>query len=82
MMRLAAVVHASARAAQTAGRLAKRDAIQIAGAYLSGETRQGKLGIGYATLSELRGGPLSAEPSLTLHVVGDSLARVAATTGK
>ena len=63
MTQLAAVVEASARVAQTGSRLAKRDAIaaclraaapdevEIAVAFLSGETRQGKLGVGYATLS-------------------------------
>ena len=63
---LAAVVEASRRAAQTSSRLAKRDAIaaclrnaegdeiEIAVSYLSGETRQGRIGVGYATLAALR----------------------------
>ena len=60
---LAAVVDASNRVADTSSRLAKRDAIaaclraaaadevEIAVAYLSGETRQGRMGIGYATVA-------------------------------
>jgi DNA ligase-1 len=94
MTRLAALVDASRRVAETGSRLAKRDAIAaclraaapeeigIAVAYLSGETRQGKLGIGYATLSELRGGPAAEASSLTLGEVDDALARIAATSGK
>ena len=39
--------------------------IEIAVAFLSGEMRQGRMGIGYATLSELRGGA-AAESTLTL----------------
>jgi DNA ligase-1 len=94
MTGLAAVVDTSRRVAETGGRLAKRDAIaaclraaapdevEIAVAFLSGETRQGRLGIGYATLSELRGGPASVAPSLTLGGVDQALARIAATSGK
>jgi len=93
MMQLAAVVEASARVAQTGSRLAKRDAIavclraaapdevEIAVAFLSGETRQRKLGVGYATLSELRS-DTAAQPSLTLDDVDQALARIAASTGK
>jgi DNA ligase-1 len=78
MTRLATLVEASCRAAETGSRLAKRDVIAgclraagpdevaIAVAFLSGETRQGKLGVGYATLSDLRGASASPTPSLTL----------------
>jgi DNA ligase-1 len=91
---LATLVDASGRVAETGSRLAKRDAIaaclraaapddiEIAVAFLAGETRQGKLGIGYATLSELRGGPAAAVSSLTLGEVDQTLARIAATSGK
>ncbi len=93
MMQLAAVVEASARVAQTGSRLAKRDAIAaclraaapdevaIAVAYLSGETRQRKLGVGYAALSALRS-EAASQPSLTLREVDDALARITASTGK
>ena len=94
MTGLAAIVDISRRVAAAGGRLAKRDAIaaclrevapdeiEIAVAFLSGETRQGRIGIGYATVSELRGGAASASPSLTLAAVDDALARIAATSGK
>ncbi|HEY3634966.1 MAG TPA: ATP-dependent DNA ligase [Caldimonas sp.] len=90
---LAALVDVSERAARTASRLAKRDAIaallrdaegdevEIAVAYLAGETRQGRIGVGWATLAGLRGTPASA-PSLTLREVDGALAAVAATAGK
>ena len=90
---LAAVVDASDRVAGTGSRLAKRDAIaaclrgaaadevEIAVAFLSGETRQGRIGIGYATLAALRGAPAD-EPSLTLTEVDAAFDRIGATTGK
>jgi DNA ligase-1 len=76
MTRLAAVVDTSRRVAESAGRLAKRDAIaaclraagpdeiEIAVAFLSGVARQGRIGIGYATLRELRGGGAAHAPTL------------------
>jgi len=94
MTRLAELVQASAAVARTASRLAKRDAIaaclraadgdevEIAVAFLSGELPTGRIGIGYATLSELRGTHPAAEPSLTLRDVESALTAVAATTGK
>jgi len=94
MTALAALVDTSRRVAETGSRLAKRDAIAaclrtaapdevgIAVAFLSGETRQGRLGIGYATLGELRRGAPASAPSLTLREVDGMLERVAATGGK
>jgi DNA ligase-1 len=90
---LAALVDASAAAAATASRLAKRDAIaaplrgaaadevEIAVAWLSGEIRQGRIGVGWSALSSLRGAAAQA-PSLTLREVDAALADVAATAGK
>jgi DNA ligase-1 len=90
---LAKLVDASARAALTTGRLAKRDAIAeilrdadadevgIAVAYLSGEIRQGRIGIGWATLAALRGAPASM-PQLTLRDVDAVLGEVATAAGK
>src|SRR5438105_2353752 len=90
---LAAIVDASKRVADTSSRLAKRDAIaaclrgaaadevEIAVAYLAGETRQGRIGIGYATLAALRGRH-AAQPVLSLRDVDAALDRFAATTGK
>src|SRR5262249_34853050 len=93
-MKLAAVVEASSRAAATSSRLGKRDAlaaclraaapdeIELAVGYLSGETRQNKLGIGYATLSALRGGSAAAEATLSIADVDRALKAIATTAGK
>ena len=90
---LAALVDASNRAAGTSSRLAKRDAIaeclrgadadevEITVAWLSGETRQGRIGVGWSTLSSLRGTP-AAEPTLTLREADAALGEVAAASGK
>jgi DNA ligase-1 len=87
---LATVVDVSGRVAQTGSRLAKRNAIAeclrradadevaIVVAFLSGETRQGRIGVGYATLAALRHAPAAA-PSLTVGDVDAALARVAST---
>ena len=85
-MKLADLVEASSRAAATTSRLGKRDAIAaclraaapeeiaIAVAFLSGETLQSKLGVGYASVSTLRGEAGAAEPTLTLAEVDAALA--------
>jgi DNA ligase-1 len=90
---LAALVASSDAAAKTSSRRAKRDAIaaclrgaspdevEIAVAYLSGEVRQGRIGIGYATLAAQRGAPAAAA-SLSLLDVDAALDQLAATTGK
>jgi hypothetical protein len=90
---LATLVDTSARAAATSSRLAKRDAIadllrgadgdevEIAVAWLSGEARQGRIGVGWATLASLRGVP-AAGPTLTLRDADAALAAVAAAGGK
>jgi DNA ligase-1 len=92
---LATLVDASARAAETTSRLAKRDAIaallrgadadevEIAVAWLSGETHQGRIGVGWATLATLRGSAAAAaEPTLTLREADAALDAVARTNGK
>ena len=90
---LAALVDASNRAAGTSGRLAKRDAIaqvlrdadpdeiEIVVAFLSGELTQGRVGVGWAALSKLRGAP-APEPGLTLREVDSALSLVATSAGK
>jgi DNA ligase-1 len=90
---LATVVDASRRVADTNSRLAKRDAIaaclrgglpdeiEIAVAYLSGELRQGRIGIGYATLAALRG-THAPQSGLGVCEVDAALERIAATTGR
>jgi DNA ligase 1 len=94
MTRLADLVATSQRVAATAGRLAKvaalaellrrlaPDEIEIAVLYLSGDTRQGKLGLGYAALRDARsGGEPGGEP-LALAELDAALERLRATTGK
>jgi len=90
---LAALVEASARAAETSSRLAKRDAIaavlrgadgdevEIAVAWLSGETRQGRIGVGWATLAALRG-TAASKAQLTLREADAALDQVSRTAGK
>ena len=90
---LAKLVAASDRAAGTSSRLAKRDAIadllrgaapdevEIAVAWLSGEARQGRIGVGWATLAALRGTP-APEAQLTLGEADAALDSVATTSGK
>ena len=94
MTRLADLVATSQRVADTSGRLAKVAAlaellrrlapeeIEIAVAYLSGETRQGKLGLGYAALRDARGGGEPHGDPLTLAEVDAALERLSATGGK
>jgi DNA ligase-1 len=77
---LAEVVRTSAQVAGDPGRLAKArliadclrrlepDEVEIAIPYLSGEARQGRLALGYSTLSACLGGP-SQMPVLTLRDV-------------
>ena len=93
-MKLADLVAASSQAARTASRLGKRDVIAaclraaapdevaIAVAFLSGETLQSRLGIGYASLSAVRGDAAAVDATLTLVEVDAALAAIAATTGQ
>jgi DNA ligase 1 len=94
MTRLADLVATSQRVAGTSGRLAKiaalaellrrlsPDEIEIAVGYLSGQARQGKLGLGYAALRETPSGPGPRGDPLTLAEVDAALERLRATTGK
>ena len=50
-------------------------------AYLTGEPRQGRLGIGWAQLSAARDVPAADVPSLEIHDVDTSFARIVATSG-
>src|SRR5262245_45435619 len=71
-MLFAALVETSRRIAATSKRLEKIDLLatllrglspdeaEVATAFLSGNTRQGKIGIGYATLGGMRGNPSEA----------------------
>ncbi|HJZ75999.1 MAG TPA: ATP-dependent DNA ligase [Vicinamibacterales bacterium] len=92
-MRLTEVVAASGAVGATAARLEKIghlssllqrvpvDEIAIVIAFLSGETRQGRIGIGYALLSTLRDVPPADAPSLELADVDATFDRIAAMAG-
>jgi ATP-dependent DNA ligase I len=92
--RLADLASTSQRVANTAGRRAKiaalaallrglaPDEIEIAVAYLSGETRQGKLGLGYAALRDAPNATAPSGQPLTLIDVDAALERLRATSGK
>ena len=88
------LVQTSRRVAATSGRLAKidlvaallrlagPDEIEIAIAFLSGSLRQGRIGIGYATLQAAQAEQAATAPSLELAAVDVALQRLATTTGK
>jgi ATP-dependent DNA ligase I len=88
------VVQTSRRVTETSGRLAKielvADLLKRAGpeeletaiAFLSGAPRQGRLGIGYATLQAARPEHAAAAPTLELALVDATLQRLAHTSGK
>jgi DNA ligase-1 len=85
---------ASGRISATPARLAKiaaladllrrlaPDEIEIAVHYLSGETRQGRLGVGYSALRSAGQGGAQASGRLTLAEVDAALERLRATSGK
>jgi DNA ligase-1 len=90
---LADVVRTSTQVAGSASRLAKtrllaqclkslgEDEVEIALPYLSGETRQGKLALGYATLQSALGSPAAAA-TLTLREVDFAFSQLKGTKGK
>src|SRR5688572_28547658 len=94
MTRLADIAAASQRVTLTSSRLAKirelagclkrvsPEEIHIAIAFLSGETRQGKLGVAYAALQSVREHAPPPTPSLTLQEVDAHLSALAAVSGK
>jgi DNA ligase-1 len=93
-MLLAELLAASERVAGTRSRLAKIDAlaqclrrldaseIGLGVAYLSGDTRQGKIGIGYATLKDALAATPASAPRLTLAQIDEALARLAQIKGE
>jgi DNA ligase-1 len=93
MTSLQGLVETSERVSADASRRAKiahiaqflrstaRDEVEVAVAYLSGCTRQGKTGIGYAMLRDARPAAVGAVASLTLIEVDAALERIATTTG-
>jgi len=94
MASLTDLVLTSRRVAETPSRLAKiralsgflrtlaPDEIPIAIAFLSGDTRQGKLGVAYAALRDAEYRHAPSLPALTLHEVDEAFAELAATGGK
>ena len=93
MTLLATLAAVSQRVSQTSSRLAKvreladclraleKDEIPIAIAFLSGETRQGKLGVSYATLHSAGAGAAAQTPSLSLHEIDAAFAELASIKG-
>src|SRR3989440_11326181 len=93
-MLLAELLAASERVAATRSRLAKIDAlaeclrrldaseIALGVAYLSGDTRQGRIGIGYAALKDALAATPAGAPRLTLAQVDETLARLAQIKGE
>jgi DNA ligase-1 len=90
---LAAIVETSRKVGAASARLAKvrelsaclralaPDEIEIGVQYLSGETRQGRFGLGYATLSGASDKPASIEPTLRLADVDRRLDEIAVIRG-
>jgi DNA ligase 1 len=72
----------TAKAAAIADLLRRADTDDVGpvAAWLSGETRQGRLGVGWRTLSRMAGLP-AAEPSLTVAAVDEALTELAGTAG-
>jgi DNA ligase-1 len=93
MTGFAALVDTSRRVADTASRNAKTTElarflatlasaeIPLGVAYLSGETRQGRSGVGYALLHEAADDAAAASPSLSIEDVDAALGRAASITG-
>jgi DNA ligase-1 len=90
--RLSELVRASARVGETPARGAKTeiladllrtlapDEVEIAVSWLAGEPRQGRIGVGYARVRELRVEPAAA--ALVLREVDAELERIAHTAGR
>src|SRR5260221_8387284 len=93
-MLLGELLAASERVAGTRSRLAKIDAlaeclrrldpaeVALGVAYLSGDTRQGRIGIGYAALKDALVAPPASAPRLTLAQVDEALERLALIKGE
>jgi DNA ligase 1 len=93
-MRLSEVAETSAAVARTSGRLEKiaqlaalltktpPDDLGLVVTFLSGEIRQGRVGIGSAMLSSMRDVPPARDPELDLRDVDSILDRLAEATGR
>lgn len=92
-MRLSEIVETSRAVGATrkrkekVGRLAallrrlEGDELEIGGRFLAGEIRQGRIGVGYATIHKTTGLPAASTPSLELLEVDRTLSEIVATTG-
>ncbi|HET7200833.1 MAG TPA: ATP-dependent DNA ligase [Burkholderiales bacterium] len=93
-MLLADLIAASGRVAATRSRLAKIDAlaqclrrldpaeVELGVAFLSGDTRQGKIGVGYAALRSALEATPADPPRLALAHVDEALLRIAQVKGR
>jgi DNA ligase-1 len=93
-MQLAELLEASERVAATRSRLAKVDAvadclrrlapaeIALGVAYLSGDTPQGKTGVGWASVKQAMDAPAASAPQLTLAIVDADLERLSQVKGQ
>src|SRR5580693_7272028 len=91
-MRLAAVVETSRRVTETTKRLEKVDLLarllkqlnpeeaEIVVAFLTGRTRQGRIGIGYGTIRDAKGSP-AAEPGLEVTEIDGIFESITKTQG-
>jgi DNA ligase 1 len=79
---VASTTKRSAKIAELAGLLARLqpDEVEVAVAFLTGEPRQGKIGVGWASLRELMA-PAADQPSLTIGEVDSAVERLAGTSG-
>jgi DNA ligase-1 len=79
---VAATRSRTAKAAAIAGLLqrAERHEVPAVTAWLSGDTLQGRLGVGWRTLTRLAADP-ATEPSLTVGTVDAALTELAGTSG-
>jgi DNA ligase-1 len=92
-MKLAHIVRTSLQVTQHRSRLKKialiadclcqleREEIEIGISYLSGELRQGKIGIGYSTIRKRTPGKSRNTPLLSIHDVDSAFERIASMNG-
>ena len=81
-------VREASRRLDKVGRLAaflkqlRAEEIEVATAFLCGSLLQGRIGVGFSALSEVRSVPAASAPVLTLAAVDSAFERVAATRGR
>lgn len=92
-MKLSEVVQASVDVASTRSRNAKterlaalldrrdNDTLRVVVPWLAGELRQGRIGVGYAALSQVRATPPRADGSLTVQDVDDAVTAISKIAG-